>query len=150
MQTVFEICAHLGCRFNEAAFDKSNVDFRRNLIWFTDSKRQATDPRKRYNVFLPPTLKQYLKKLFKTQDFTVKPLSREQNRQLNKAIKAVVPNATSHCLRAAFITRCQREGLTEAQSMKLVNHSNQLVHKIYSKLNTEDLKAAAKRVPPPF
>ena len=150
MQTVLEICAHLGCRFSEAAFSKHDVDFRTNLIWFTDSKRRPTDPRKRYNVYLPPPLKKYLSKLFKTQELTVRSLSREQNRQFNKAMAQVVPGATSHSLRVAFITRCQREGLTEAQSMKLVNHSNQLVHKIYSKLNTDDLKAAAKRVPPPF
>lgn len=150
MQTVLEICAHLGCRFNESSFSKNQVDFDKDLIWMTDSKRDETDPRKQYAVPLPESLKAYLQKLFEKQDFTVKPLSGEQNRLFNKELKATFPGATSHSLRVSFITRCHQAGISEHQAMRLVNHSNSLVHQIYSKLNIEDVRAAAKLVAPPL
>jgi site-specific recombinase XerD len=150
MQTVLEICAHIGCRFNESSFSKNQVDFDKDLIWMTDSKRDETDPRKTYAVPLPESLKAYLQKLFEQQDFTVKPLSGEQNRLFNKELKKVCPGATSHSLRLSFITRCHIAGISEHQAMRLVNHSNSLVHQIYSKLNIEDVRAAAKLVAPPL
>jgi integrase len=150
MQTVLAICAHTGCRISESSLHSSDVDFKRNLIHFRDSKKDHLHPRKHFSIPLPKGLKPVLKKLFKQQDQTVPPISREQNRLFNKAMSDVVEGATSHCLRVAFITRCQREGLPESASMKLVNHSDQLVHKIYSRLNVKDIATFAKRVPPPF
>jgi integrase len=150
MQIVLEICAHTGCRFNEAALLRSDVDFRRDLIHFRDSKKNPLHPRKNFSIPIPEGLKPFLQKLFKKQEFTVPPLSREQNRLFNKALSQVVKGATSHCLRVAFITRCHRKGLSESVSMKMVNHSNQLVHKIYSRLNVDDVRKAAKQVPAPF
>jgi len=150
MLTVLEICAHLGCRFNESAFSKEQVDFKNDQVWLIDSKRKETDPRKKYLVPLPPTLKTYLRKLFKKQDFTVKPLSGEQNRLLNKELNKIRKGATSHSFRVSFITRCHEASLTEYQAMRLVNHSNTLVHQIYAKLGIDDVKKAAKLVAPPL
>lgn len=150
MQIVLEVCAHTGCRFNEAALLRSDVDFREDLIHFRDSKKSPLHPKKNFSVPIPDKLRPFLRKLFKKQEFTVSPLSREQNRIFNKALSKVVKGATSHCLRVAFITRCHRRGLSESESMKMVNHSNQLVHTIYSRLNVDDVRKAAKRIPPPF
>jgi integrase len=150
MQVVLEICAHTGCRFNEAALASGDINLGRNLIHLKDSKKNPLHPRKHFTIPLPKGLKPLLQKLLKKRDFTVPPLSREQNRLFNKALSQVVEGATSHCLRVAFITRCHRHGLSESASMQLVNHSNQLVHKIYSRLNVEDVRRAARQVPPPF
>lgn len=150
IQIVMHICAYTGCRFKETALDREDVDFKRNLIHFVDSKKKPFHLRKIFTIPLPQGLKPFLQKIFKKRDFTILSPSREQNRLFNKALSEVVKGATSHCFRVAFITRCHRQGLSESASMKLVNHSNELVHKIYSRLNVDDVRKAAKQLPPPF
>ena len=148
MRTVFEICAHLGCRFNEAEFGKQDVDFVEGVIWLNDSKRKEGDPRKRYAVPLPVGLAGHLKEVFKKRDRTSGRLTGDQNRVFNSILKKAC-GATSHSLRVSFVTRCHRAGLSESQAMRLVNHSTRLVHAVYSKLNLSDARAAAALVPPP-
>jgi site-specific recombinase XerD len=148
MLTVFEICAHLGCRFNEAEFGKEDVDFGQKIIWLTDSKRKEGDPRKRYAVPMPEGLAKHLQAAFKKRDRTSGRLTGDQNRVFNSVLKAAC-GATSHSLRVSFVTRCHRAGLSESQAMRLVNHSTRLVHAVYSKLNLNDARAAAALVPPP-
>lgn len=150
MLTAFEICAHLGCRFRESELAREDVDFEQGIVWLTDSKRDLSDPRKRYSVPLPAPLAEHLAAVFRKRDRTTPPLgnSGEHNRQFNKTLKAAC-GATSHSLRVAFITRCHRAGLSESQAMRLVNHSTRLVHAIYSRLSVEDARASAAKVPPP-
>lgn len=150
MLTAFEICANLGCRFSESEFGKDAVDFDKGMVTIVDSKRDDTDPRKSFCVPLPATLAAHLKGVFEKRDRTTPPLglSGEHNRQFNKTLKEAT-GATSHSLRVSFVTRCHRAGLTEAQAMRLTNHSTRLVHLIYSRLNFSDAQDAAAKVPPP-
>lgn len=148
MLTVFEICAHLGCRFNEAEFGQEAVDFGQKVIWLTDSKRKEGDPRKRYAVPLPAGLEAHLRQVFESRPRTSGRLTGDQNRVFNSVLKGAC-GATSHSLRVSFVTRCHRAGLSESQAMRLVNHSTRLVHAVYSKLNLDDARAAAALVPPP-
>jgi site-specific recombinase XerC len=150
MLTAFEICSHLGCRFSEAELGRDAVDFEKKMVTLVDSKRDDTDPRKRFCVPLPDTLATHLKAVFDKRDRTTPPLDKsgEHNRQFNKTLKAAT-GATSHSLRVSFITRCHRAGLSESQAMRLTNHSTRLVHLIYSRLNFADAQAAAALVPPP-
>jgi hypothetical protein len=150
MLTVFEVCAHVGCRFREAEFGPESVDFEKKILWITDSKRDDTDPRKRFGVPLPDTLAEHLRDVFKTRKRTAPDLTHgEQNRQFNITLKGAC-GATSHSLRVAFITRCHRAGLSESQAMRLTNHSTRLVHLIYSRLSVDDARDAAAKVPPPL
>jgi site-specific recombinase XerD len=148
MLTVFEICAHLGCRFSEAEFGREDVDFKEKVIWLIDSKRKDGDPRKRYAVPMPAGLAAHLQQVFKKSDRTSGPLTGDQNRVFNSILKTAT-GATSHSLRVSFVTRCHRAGLSESQAMRLVNHSTRLVHAVYSKLNLSDAHSAAALVPPP-
>ena len=148
MLTVFEICAHLGCRFNEAEFGAEDVDFKQKIVWLIDSKRKDGDPRKRYAVPLPESLAAHLREVFEKRPRTSGRLTGDQNRVFNSVLKSA-SGATSHSLRVSFVTRCHRAGLSESQAMRLVNHSTRLVHAVYSKLNLDDARAAAALVPPP-
>ena len=87
MLTVFEICAHLGCRFSEAEFGREDVDFKEKVIWLIDSKRKDGDPRKRYAVPMPAGLAQHLQQVFKKSDRTSGPLTGDQNRVFNSILK---------------------------------------------------------------
>jgi site-specific recombinase XerD len=149
MLTVFEIQSHLGCRFNECSFSKANVDFKKKLISMTDSKRKPDDDRRNYFVPLSRTLERYLRQLFKTQDFTVKPLSGDDNTRFNKELASVCKGASSHSLRISFVTRCHEAGLPMQMAMGLVNHSSEIIHRIYTRLSISELVKAARKVPPP-
>ena len=150
MLTVFEIQSHLGCRFNECSFSKTNVDFKKKQILMVDSKRKPTDPRKTYLVPMPSTLAKYLRKALKNQEATVKRLTGDDNTRFNKELDSVCAGASSHSLRVSFVTRCHQAGLSEHAAMRLVNHSNTIVHQIYSKLNVTDVFKAAQKIPPPM
>jgi hypothetical protein len=147
MRNIFEICAHIGCRFSEAAMPLSQVDFKRKIIWIEDSKRPPGDPRKMYSVPMPKSLVDYLKTIRK-HPRTAPPVTGDMNRVFNIVLKKAT-GATSHSLRVSFISRCHRAGLSEMQAMRLVNHSSQLVHRIYSRLSAEDARAAMSKVTPP-
>ena len=149
MLTVFEIQAHLGCRFNECAFPKEAVDFKKRTIILNDSKRKQTDTRKTYMVPLPASLAVHLKTLLAEQDFSVKPLTGDDNTRFNRELDTVCKGASSHSLRVSFVTRCHQAGLTEHIAMRLVNHSSRLIHQIYSKLSFSDVAKAAKKLPAP-
>jgi hypothetical protein len=147
MRTVFEIQAHLGCRFSETSIPFAHIDFARGIIHLTDSKRPDDDPRKLYAVPLPESLRPYLLALKESgAERTVHVLSGDDNRCFNIYLKAAT-GATSHSLRVAFISRCHRAGLSEMQAMRLVNHSSQLVHRIYSRLSVEDMRSAMEKLP---
>ena len=125
----------------------SRVDFDKKLIWIEDSKRDEGDPRKIYAVPMPDSLINYLLTL-KGQERTTQVLTREMNRTFTIVLKAST-GATSHSLRVSFISRCHRAGLSEAQAMRLVNHSTRMVHRIYSRLSVDDARAAMAQVAPP-
>jgi hypothetical protein len=147
MRTVFEIMAHIGCRFSEAIMPMSRVDFEQKIIYIADAKRKDTDPRKLYAVPLPDTLAAYLKTI---TDERTAPAANvgSMNCTFNTLLKKAT-GATSHSLRVSFISRCHRAGLSESQAMRLVNHSTKAVHAIYSRLSLDDARAAMQRVEPP-
>jgi site-specific recombinase XerD len=147
MRHVFEIMMATGCRFSEASMPLTQIDFERDILYVSDAKRQDTDPRKLYPVPLPPALRPLLEALRASGAKRTAPaLTREDNRRFNIILKQAT-GATSHSLRVSFISRCHRAGLSEMQAMRLVNHSSQLVHRIYSRLSVEDMRSAMLRLP---
>ena len=144
---VFEILMNLGCRFVESSIRVEDIDFEARAIRMTDSKRKDSDPRKRFLVPITDQFAQFLEK-FRGKERTVPPLTREMNHRFNRLLKQAC-GATSHSFRVSFITRCHRAGLTETECMRLVNHSQHSVHRVYSRLNLNDARAALARVPLP-
>jgi hypothetical protein len=147
MGVVFEIMAHIGCRFAESSIPMERIDFEKMILWIEDSKRKANDPKKLFAVPMTGQLTKILLPL-RTRDRTIPRLTAEMNQRFNTVLKRTV-GTTSHSLRVSFISRCHRAGLTEQQAMRLVNHSSRLVHRIYSRLNVEDARQAMQKVPLP-
>lgn len=146
MQVCFEISLYTGCRFNECAVQKEDIDLESGTLRLRDSKRKSTDPKKFFTVPIHPDLEPTLKRVFKEGAVAV---TREKNWRINRAFQQAGVNASFHSLRVTFITRCHRGGLTQVEAMRLVNHSSQAIHKIYSKLNAEDARAAQAKIPLP-
>lgn len=148
MSIVFEIMINIGCRFSESRFLKSRVDFKKPSILMEDTKRKPNDPKKFFAIPITKEFAEYLEKMTWTDGYSVPPLNRSMNENFNSVIKKKC-GTTSHSCRVTFITRCHRAGLTEMQTMALVNHSDRLVHRIYSRLNVTDSAKALSMVRPP-
>jgi hypothetical protein len=142
----FELLINLGCRFNEARISKENINFDALTILLEDSKRGDDDPRKFFTVPISRHLATFLQAIDWHDGYTLPVLDLHSNRKFNRILKRAC-GATSHSCRVTFITRCHRAGLTQAEAMRLVNHSTDLVHRIYSKLNVEDARKALLKVP---
>ena len=150
----FEILINLGCRFNESRINKKNIDFKGLTILLEDSKRQEGDPRKNFTVPMSEHLASFLQTIDWHDGFTLPDIvggadefrNNHANRKFNRILKRAC-GATSHSCRVTFITRCHRAGLSQAEAMRLVNHSTDLVHRIYSRLNVEDARKALQKVP---
>ena len=150
----FEILINLGCRFNEARIAKENIDFKNLTILLKDSKRDDDDPRKFFTVPMSQMLADFLGKIEWYDGYTLPVVvggpdefrNNHANRKFNRILKRAC-GATSHSCRVTFITRCHRAGLSESETMRLVNHTTDLVHRIYSKLNVEDARKALAKVP---
>jgi integrase len=148
MSIVFEIMIHLGCRFSESRFPKTNVNFTAMTIQLEDSKRKKNATGKVFTVPMTKQLADYLKGLEWKDGYAIPPLDRSMNENFNSVIRNEF-GATSHSCRVTFITRCHRAQLSEPQAMALVNHSTRLVHRIYSRLNVHDSALALSKVKPP-
>ena len=148
MSIVFEIMLNIGCRFSESRFPKSSVDFEEPSILMVDAKRDPNDKKKLFSVPITKPFAAYLKSLDWTDGYCVPLLDRSMNENFNSVLRKVC-GTTSHSCRVSFITRCHRDGLSEIETMGLVNHSDRLVHKIYSRLNVKDSARALSRVKPP-
>jgi integrase len=53
--------------------------------------------------------------------------------------QGVCPHATFHCTRVTVITRMARAGVPIQQAMAYVGHADQTVHRIYQRLQADDL-----------
>lgn len=147
MRIAFMISLYTGCRFSECQIPLSRVNFDTWTIRMEDAKRDTEDPRKFFTVPVEQPLRPVLLAV-RNRDVTCS-LSQDMNGRINKVLRKAV-GATFHSLRVTFVTRLHRAGLSEFEAMRLVNHSSQLVHKIYSRLNVDDVRTARSRVQLPI
>jgi integrase len=159
MGIIFEIALYTGCRLSETNVILDDVDLLKKLVTFRDPKG-GQGGNKDYSI----PLRLELVPLFAR-------LKHERQGRGQRAYDALPPEGASewwtparafhrffkktvgiehltfHCLRVSFITRCARAGISMPKMMKLVNHATELIHKIYQRLNVEDLKTDSERIP---
>ncbi len=146
MRTAFEIALYTGCRFSECAIPIKNLDFAAGTIRLRDAKRKEGDPRKYFTVPMHNSLKPTLLALLNKGATETCSLSQDKNGRINKAIRKAGVVASFHSLRVTYVTRCHRAGLSQSEAMRLTNHSSVLIHRIYSRLNVEDVRQAQSKI----
>lgn len=149
MRAAFEIALYTGCRFSECEIPIENIDLRNGTIRLRDAKRSENDPRKYFTVPLHDKLRPIFQNLKSNRATKTCELNADKNGRINKLFRQCGVQASFHSLRVTFITRCHRGGLSEAEAMRLVNHSSHLIHRIYSRLNVEDVRSAQAKIPLP-
>jgi site-specific recombinase XerD len=140
------ISAYTGCRFSECAIKREHIDLRKGTLTLFDAKRADTDRRKVFTIPMAQQLRPMFKEMQRNRESVTCRLTREKNARANYFFRQCGINASFHSLRVTFVTRCHRAGLSESEAMRLVNHSSQLVHTVYSRLNVEDARAARDRI----
>jgi integrase len=135
MRYAFEISLKTGCRLRETSIPLHCISLERNSITFPKpkggKKRAFTIP---IRNDLRPVIKEMVKRKY-VIEFPFQP-SRHWQRFFQKV---GLNHLCFHCLRVTFITRLALEGVPLAAAMRLVNHGSELVHRIYIRLNVDDL-----------
>jgi len=140
------ISTYTGCRFSECAIKREHVNLRNRTLTLVDAKRGDTDRRKYFTVPMDAPLRPLFEEMERNGESVTCRLTREKNARANYFFRQCGIDASFHSLRVTFVTRCHRDGLSESEAMRLVNHSSQLVHTVYSKLNVEDARAARNKL----
>lgn len=137
MQVAFEIALHTGCRLRETRIPLDCLDFAEKKITFPSPKGGES---RAFSIPMPTALRPLLAKLHKskrgfTLDFPFQPSRRWQQ----FFIKIKMPHITFHCLRVTYVNRLRRAGVPREAAMRLVNHSSELIHKVYQREKVDDV-----------
>lgn len=143
LRLTFLIALYTGCRLRETRLDMQLVDFDRGTITFPAPKggraRAFTRP-------LPTELRPHLEAINDgrrfSHDFPFQP-----SRAFQHFFRRVGMEGFSvHCLRVTYITRLLRGGVAPGVAMRLVNHSSEMVHRMYQRIRVDDLMPFADAV----
>ncbi len=146
LRRALRIALYTGCRFSECQIAISDVDLTKRTITIRDAKRSEADPRKRFTIPMPEELRPVFEEMIANGETITAALTRSHNAKMNNFFRRCGIETSFHSLRVTFVTRCHRSGLSMAEAMRLVNHSSELVHRIYSRLDVEDARRARAKV----
>jgi integrase len=136
MAVSFAIAMKQGCRLTETRVPMDWVDEKRRVITFRGKGNRV------FATALHPDLVPLMVSLRK------RGLSHTCEMPKNPSatwghffVKHGLKHLSFHCTRVTVITRLARAGVPVSKAMRYVGHSSELVHKIYQKLNPDDLTA---------
>lgn len=141
MTVSFEIALHQGCRISETSLPLTDIDLEGQRITFHAKRAKVFTTQLHPNLFgLIRDLKAagaqrtcVLPKMA-TRDWHIFLKGRaERNRD------GLCPELTFHSTRVTVITRMARAGVPIQQAMAYVGHADQTVHRIYQRLQADDL-----------
>ena len=141
----FRIGLETGTRLAATQIDFDNIDFERKTIHFPKPKGGYGEA---FTCPLPDSLIPMLLKIKATGAKYTCVLPSNASQMINSKIikKAATKKHSFKCTRVSFITACHRAGIPLAVCMRLVNHASELVHKIYNRLDVDDVKQYANKV----
>jgi integrase len=137
MQTAFDISLHTGCRLRETRLPLNCIDFKENKITFPSPKGGED---RAFSVPMPSALRPLFERIRKQKrEFTVEFPFQPSRRWQQFFIKIEMPHLCFHCLRVTYVNRLRRAGVPREAAMRLVNHSSELIHKVYQRERVEDV-----------
>lgn len=144
MSHAFEIALHQGCRLSETNLLIRNIDLDNNRLWFHQTKGD-----KPFGVPLNPDLKPMLQNLLRSRigvhvETPIYDLPANAARNFHRFLKklAIKEGVTFHSTRVTVASRLARAGYSITKAMRLLNHSSELVHRTYQRLQPEDVADA--------
>ncbi len=137
MGYAFEIAINTGCRLRETVLFRDDIDLVGNRLHF-----RITKGAKPFTIPLNPALVPLFTKLLTTTHppeviFDMPPYPATHFYDFFQ--KLGIPGATFHCTRVTVASRMARSGYPLAKAMRVLNHSSELVHRIYQRLQPQDV-----------
>jgi site-specific recombinase XerD len=148
MSHAFEVALHQGCRLSETALFTTNCDFNRGVVHFAKTKGE-----KPFSVPMHPGIQPILKSLcdraVSSRIFELPPQAARNFHRFFKSL-GLAGGITFHSTRVTVASRLARSGYSITKAMRLLNHSSELVHRTYQRLQAEDVADAYEllRLPP--
>lgn len=143
MKISWQIAMHTGCRLKDTQLPVSQIDFVGDRITFEKPKGGK---KRAFSVPMPKALRPLLQSLRDGRKVTLE-FPFQPSRQWQHFFQRVgLTHLTFHCTRVTFITRLARQGVPLSAAMRLVNHASTTIHRIYQRLNIEDVRGYADQV----
>lgn len=137
MQVAFEISLHTGCRLRETRIPMNCVDFVEDKITFPSPKGGEE---RAFSVPMPSALRPLLERLKKAKKKYTLEMPFQPSRRWQQFFQKIgKPHLCFHCLRVTYVNRLRRAGVPREVAMRLVNHSSELVHRVYQRERVDDL-----------
>jgi integrase len=137
MQMCFDIALHTGCRLRETRLPVECLDFTENKITFPSPKGGES---RAFSIPMPSALRPLLLSIRKSKrKFTLEFPFQPSRRWQQFFIKVNMPHLCFHCLRVTYVNRLRRAGVPREAAMRLVNHSSELVHRVYQREKVDDV-----------
>lgn len=140
MRRAWRISMATGCRLRETRIDlRTQVDLERGSIFFPSPKGGR---RKAYTIPLPQSLRPLFEELLQSgarYTLAFPPVPSKEWRFFFDSLG--LPHLCFHCCRVTFITKLARANVPLSVAMRLVNHASLTIHRIYQRVNLDDLRA---------
>ena len=137
MQISFKIALYTGCRLRETRLHGENIKLDENKITFGKPKGGK---KRAFSVPIPRKLKTLLRDLKETRKEWIFEFPFQPSRRWQQFFtKLNLSHLTFHCTRVTFVSRLHRAGVPREIVMRLVNHANELIHRIYEREKVDDL-----------
>lgn len=152
MSHAFEIALHQGCRLSETSLFVEDVDYANNRLHFRRTKGD-----KPFTVPMNPLLKPKLQALAVRRQPRSDPngylfdLPIQAARNFHRFFKKLgIAGITFHSTRVTVASRLARSGYPISKALRLLNHSSEIVHRQYQRLQAADVADAYEvlRIPP--
>jgi hypothetical protein len=138
MRRAWAIAMSTGCRLRETRIQLRHVDLDRGTILFPAPKGGA---RRAYTIPLPASLRPLFEQMQKSGENVTLDFPFQPSRQWRLFFDRLrMGHLCFHCTRVTFITKLARANVPLAVAMRLVNHASRTIHRIYQRLNLDDLQ----------
>ena len=143
MKISWQIAMHTGCRLRDTRLPMDQLDLEGDRITFEKPKGGK---KRAFSVPMPKALRPLLVSLRDGRKATLE-FPFQPSRQWQHFFRRVgLPHLTFHCTRVTYITRLARRGVPLSAAMRLVNHASTTIHRVYQRLNVEDVREYADLV----
>lgn len=139
MAVSFEVGLATGARLQECSIPLECVDLKFNTITFPNPKGGVS---KAFTIPIPKTILALLRQL--------KESGAEKTCEIPKTKASVkwrrlfdrlgMKDVCFHCLRVTRVTRLRQAGVPAPDARRLVNHSSELIHRLYDRHQVEELR----------
>lgn len=141
MMVCFEVALHQGCRLREVQVAMSDVNESLGTICFHGKGGKV------FTTALHPNLLPLVKDLREAGAphlCHLPVMAAKEWWSFFRTIPGLTKGVSFHCTRVTAVTRLARAGVNQGVAMRFVGHSSEIVHRIYQRLGTADLKAATQ------